>query len=344
VVTQKVCWGLLSTARINDRIIPPIRNSARGEVAAVASRDEQKARAYADKWEISRAYGNYDELLDDPNVDAIYVSLPNHLHCEWSVRSAEAGKHVLCEKPLALSVDEVDRMEAAAKENGVVIQEAAMMRYHQQLPYLRDLLAAGEIGDVRLIRGIYSYVLDNDQDVRMQPEMGGGSAWDLGSYCVRFMRTILDDEPVEISAVQIPSARGVDLSLSGNMRFGGGAIGHFFSSIQSFAYVEADILGTTGRIHLNFPWLGQLNRSSHISVIRADGEPESEWDDGMERHKARVHTFENVDAYQDQIEAMTDSILDGSPPVIPLADSRKNTAALVALVESARIGRSVELS
>ena len=254
VTPRIVRWGLLSTARINERLIGPFRNSPRSELIAVASRTSEKAQSYAAKWDIPRAYGSYDQLLADDEINAIYISLPNGLHAEWAVQCAEAGKHVLCEKPLALSINEVDRIEQAASRNRVIVQEAAMMRYHPQTAHLSQLVADRIIGDVKLVRGVFTYVLDNQQDVRMDPDQGGGSLWDLGSYCVRFVRTVLGDEPLEVVGSQITSTRGVDLSFSGQMRFSSGAQAHFFSSLESFGHVGVDLLGTRGRIEVTSPW------------------------------------------------------------------------------------------
>lgn len=339
---EQVRWGLLSTARINERLIPPICASQRSELLAVASRSQDKAQRYAKQWKIPRAYGTYDELLADPEVDVVYISLPNGLHVEWSVKCADAGKHVLCEKPLAVSTEGIDRMAEAAQRNAVIIQEAAMMRFHPQTQYVQQLIASGAIGDVRLIRGIFGYLLSDPEDVRLAPDQGGGSLWDLGSYCVSFARTVLQDEPVEVLASETTSDRGVDLSLSGQMRFAKDIHVHFFSSLQSFAHVEADLLGSEGRMQLDFPWVNQLGRSGTVKLIRHDGSPrKSAWDDGMLNQTTQLQTYPDVNAYQDELDSMVTSIVDGTEPVITLTDSRKNVAAIVALLESARTGRAV---
>ena len=339
---EQARWGLLSTARINERLIPPIRASQRSQLLAVASRSRDEVEQYAKQWEIPRAYDTYDQMLADPDIDVVYISLPNGLHTEWTIKCADAGKHVLCEKPLAITTQEVDRMIQAAERNGVVIQEAAMMRFHPQTPYVQELIASGAIGDVRLIRGIFTYVLNNPTDVRMDPDQGGGSVWDLGSYCVSFSRAVLNAEPEEVMASQITSDRGVDMSLSGQMRFPKDIYVHFFSSLQSFAHVEADILGTEGRIQLSSPWINQLDRSSHVKLIRHDGSPpRSTWDDGMLNQTTQTQTYPDINAYQDEVDSMVASILDGSESVISLADSQNNVATILALLESARTGRAV---
>lgn len=341
---RRVRWGLLSTARINERVIPVLRNSARSEVLAVASRSQATADGYARTWNIPRAYGSYEAMLADPDVDVVYLPLPNNLHAEWVVKCAEAGKHVLVEKPIALTPEEVDRMAQAAERGGVVVQEAAMMRFHPQTRYLRDLLAGQVIGQVRLLRGVFTFTLENPGDIRWNPALGGGSLWDLGSYCVSFARTVLAAEPVEIFAMQVTSHSGVDLCLSGQMRFPGDTLVHFFSSFGSFGHVEADLLGMAGRMELDLPWLNLLNRSATVRTTRYGGEKaKSTFGDSLDRLVTEERTFENVNAYQDEVDSMAATLLDGTPPVIPLSDSRNNVAAICALYASVREKRPVKL-
>ena len=341
---QVVRWGLLSTARINDRLIGPIRDAERSELVAVASRSDERAEAYARQQEIPRAYGSYEQLLADPDINAIYISLPNGFHADWSIRCADAGKHVLCEKPLALSLEQAEEMEKAAQRNGVIIQEAAMMRFHPQTTEVQRLVADGAIGKIRLLRGIFTYVLDNPQDTRMDPDQGGGSLWDLGSYCVRFMRAVMQEEPEMVSGAQIASNRGVDLSLTGQLTFPSGAHGQFFTSFQTFAHVEADILGTDGLIQLTSPWVNQLERDIHVRTIRHDGSPRNgAWDDGMLNQTVGTTTYEKANGYQAEVDSMVSSILDGSDPVIPLSDSRQNAKVILALLESVSKNRAVRI-
>ena len=340
----RLCWGLLSTARINERLIPALRESKRSELKAVASRDRTAAQAYARRWQIPHAYGSYDELLADPDIHVVYVSLPNHLHAEWSVRCADAGKHVLCEKPLALTVEEVDRMMAAAQRNGVIIQEAAMMRFHPQTRQLSAAVAQNVIGEVRLVRGIFTFALRQPGDIRLDPTMGGGSLWDLGSYCVSFSRTILQAEPVEVFAFQSTGESGVDLSFSAQMRFASGTLVHFFSSFATFPHVEADLLGTEGRLYLDLPWVNQPGKTAHLRLTRLHGDGEkSTFGDGLQHQTADWKTYEAMDGYRDEVESMAVSILDRVDPVISLADSRNNVAAITALARSARECRPVKL-
>ena len=339
---KKACWGLLSTARINERVIPAIRSSGRSEVFAVASRNKERAQAYAKQWDIPHAHGTYEQMLADPAINVIYLSLPNHLHTEWTIKCAEAGKHVLCEKPIALMTEDVARMAQAAEKNGVIIQEAAMMRFHPQTEYLRELVTERVIGDIRLIRGVFAFTLDNPGDIRLDTDMGGGSLWDLGSYCVSFARTVLQAEPVEVSAYQVSNDTGVDMSFSAQMQFPTGTLVQFFSSFQSFAHIEADFLGTGGRIFADIPWANHIGASANVQVTRSgDAEETSTFSDGREGHTTDTKTYEDMNAYQCEINSMVESVLNGVDPVISLADSWKNVATIVALHKSVRTGKPV---
>ena len=339
-----VRWGISSTARINERLIGPLRETDRSQLVAVASRSEEKARNYARQWEIPRCYGSYDELVADPDTDAVYISLPNGLHTEWTVKCAEAGKHVLCEKPLALTLEEMDQIEQSAQRSGVIVQEAAMMCAHPQMNYLQRLVTEGAVGQVRLLRSVFTYVLKDFQDVRMDPSQGGGSLWDLGSYSVRHARRLLQQEPTEVLAAQNLSDRGVDLSFAGQMQFPDGAQSQFFSSLEAFGNIEADVLGTEGSIRISSPWGSQLERVPQVDWIRHDGSPaRGDWDDGMLSQTVDTTRYPKDNAYEHQVNRMIASILDGAEPVIPLSDSRQNTRVLLALFESAREGKAVRI-
>ena len=339
---KQVCWGLLSTARINERLIPVIRASRRNTLLAVASRNKERAQAYAKQWNIPYAYGTYEQMLADPVINVIYLSLPNHLHTEWAIKCAEAGKHVLCEKPIAITTEEVAQMAQAAQEHGVIIQEAAMMRFHPQTRYLRELVAKGTIGEIRLIRGVFAFTLENPGDIRLDTNMGGGSLWDLGSYCVSFARTVLQMEPVEVSAYQVSGDTGVDMSFSAQMRFPTGTLVQFFSSFQAFAHIEADFLGTEGRIHADIPWTNRIGASANVRITRSGNtEGESTFSDSLEGHMTETKTYENMNAYQCEVDSMTESVLNGAEPVISLADSWKNVATIVALHKSAQVGKPI---
>ena len=341
---QNVRWGLLSTARINERLIPPMRACERSELVAVASRTQSKADAYASEWAIPNAYGSYQAMLDAPDIDAVYISLPNSLHAQWCVQAAAAGKHILCEKPLALSTEEVDQIDTAVRQHNVILQEGAMYRYHMQTANVCELIASGVIGEVRAVNGTFTFVLDNPGDFRLEPDLGGGSLWDVGSYLVSFIRTVLDAEPTSVAAVQTTDARGIDLSLTGLLSFAGGVSGRFFCSFAALPRWHAEIIGNAGRIELDHPWLNNIGEPAHlhITTVSEDASASTFGDNVAEQVTERLR-YENVNPYSDEVKAMVGAILDGEAPVISMASSRGNIAALVALYRAAREGTVVPL-
>jgi len=325
---KKLRWGLLSTARINRAVIPPIRASLQSELKAVASRDVVKARDYAREWHIPHAYGSYEELLADENIDVIYNPLPNHLHAEWSIRAAEAGKHVLCEKPLALSLDEVERVRAAARQNNVIIAEAFMYRHHPQTLKVLELIKQETIGELLLIKGAFTFNLDRPDDVRWVPEWGGGSIWDVGCYPISFARFIANAEPAEVFGWQVTGTSGVDVVFSGQLRFASGLLAQFDCGFRAPYRTAIEIVGTTGSIELGSPF--KPAGGEWIAIKRGD----------------RVELLESPRAnhlYQGEIEDMERAVLDNQAPRISLENSRGNVATILALLESARSGQVVHL-
>jgi D-xylose 1-dehydrogenase (NADP+, D-xylono-1,5-lactone-forming) len=323
---KKLRWGLLSTARINRAVIPPIRASLQSELKAVASRDLIKAQDYAKEWQIPRAYGSYEELLADESIDVIYNPLPNHLHAEWSVRAAEAGKHVLCEKPLALSLDEVDRVRAAARQNNVIIAEAFMYRHHPQTLKVLELIQQETIGELLLITGTFTFNLDRPNDVRWVPEWGGGSIWDVGCYPISFARLVADAEPVEVFGWQATGATGIDVVFSGQLRFASGLLAQFDCGFRAPYRTAMEFVGTTGSIELGSPF--KPAGGEWIAIKRGD----------------RAELIESPRAshlYLGEIEDMERAVLDHQSPRISLEDSRGNVATILALLESARSGQVV---
>jgi predicted dehydrogenase len=324
---RKLRWGLLSTARINRAVIPPMRGSLRSEVKAVASRDVIKAREYAREWHIPHAYGAYEELLARADIDAIYNPLPNHLHAEWSIRAAQAGKHVLCEKPLALTLDEVEAMTAAAKQHQVVIAEAFMYQHHPQTLKVLDLLEQETIGELLLIKGAFTFSLDRPDDVRWVLEWGGGSIWDVGCYPISFTRLVAQAEPAEVFGWQVTGSTGIDVVFSGQMRFASGLLAQFDCGFRAPYRTALEIVGTKGSLELGSPfkpaggeWI-KVKRGDSVDLLRS---PEYE-------------------LYRGEIEDMERAVLDGQPPRISLENSRANVATILALLESARTGQVVRL-
>jgi len=318
---SKLRWGLLSTARINRRLIPAIRAAERARLVAVASRSQRSADAYTAEWGIPRAFGSYEALLDDPEIDAVYIGLPNSLHAEWTVKAAQAGKQVLCEKPLALSVAECDEIIAAADEAGVVVMEAIMYLYHPLLHKAQQLIRRGAVGRVKLVRGTLSFCLDRLGDVRWKPELGGGALWDVGSYPVSFIRRVAG-EPEQVFGWQTLSESGVDEAFVGVLRCADGVLGLFDCGFRESFRSEAEVAGSEGTLVIEQPY--PLGADSRIVLRRDDQETEI--------------TVPEADAYRCEVEALTSAVLDGTPLAVPLASSRANVATLAALYRSARSG------
>jgi xylose dehydrogenase (NAD/NADP) len=319
-------WGLLGTARINRMVIPPLRSSAGNRLLAVASREPTKAAAYAKEWGIERSHGSYEALLADPEIDAVYIPLPNHLHAPWTVRAARAGKHVLCEKPLALSVAEVDTMGAAAREKGVVLAEAFMYRHHPQTLKVKALVDGGAIGRVRFVRGTFSFPLSRPDDVRLRPEWGGGCLWDVGCYPLSFTRYLLGAEPVEVTGAQVLGPTGIDETFAGQLVFPDGVLAQIDAGFRSPLRTGIEIAGSEGTILVRQPW-----RPEGLPIVLTRGSDTEEIVVGGE------------DRYLLEIEELADCVRTGREPRVSLAESRSNVAAIVALLESARSGRPVRL-
>jgi predicted dehydrogenase len=320
-VSTYLNWGLLSTARINRRLIPAIRAAARAELMAVASRNHAKAEAYAGEKDIPRAYGSYQALLDDPDVDVVYISLPNSLHAEWTVRAIQSGKNVLCEKPLALTAAECDQIITAAKAADVLAMEAIMVLYHPLHHKARQLIRDGAVGEVVLVRGSFSFFLDRPEDVRWEPALGGGSLWDVGSYPVSFIRWILG-EPDQVFAWQTLSESGVDKTSVGLLRYGGGTLGAFDCGFQGPFRSEAEVVGTEGTLFIERPY--PIAPESRLFLRRRD------------QSAAEEIAVPKIDAYRCEVEALTAAVLDGAELAVPLSSSRANVVTLAALYESAR--------
>jgi xylose dehydrogenase (NAD/NADP) len=318
---DRLRWGLLSTARINRRLIPAIRAVERAELAAVASRSHDRAEAYAREWDIPRAHGSYEALLDDPGIEVVYISLPNSFHAEWTVRAARAGKHVLCEKPLCLSTAECDEIMAAADSAGVVVAEAVMYLYHPLLRKAQQLVKGGALGQITLVRGAFTFFLDRLNDVRWRPELGGGALWDVGSYPVSFIRWIAG-EPEEVFGWQTLSASGVDMTFAGLLRYDNGILGLFDSGFRQQFRVQAEVTGTEGTLVLERPY--PITSDSRLVLYQ----------DFEEEEIAQAAS----DAYQYEVKSLTDAVLEGVPLPVPLDLSRAGVATLTALYESARRG------
>lgn len=324
---QKIRWGLLSTANINRRLIPAIRASARGELTAVASRSQASADAYAQNWGIPQAFGSYEAMLNSDAVDAVYISLPNHLHAEWSMAAMRAGKHVLCEKPFALTLDEVDAVTAVSRETGMVVAEAFMYRHHPQTKKLGELVRNGRVGRVTVVRAAFNFAFQSRDNIRLVPEWGGGCLWDVGVYPLSLAQYVMGGPPVRVSGEQWLGPSGVDEVFSGQMIYENGAIAQITSAFCTPWYTAAEIIGTKGRLTLNRPFVA-LDDSRRLLFHPADGEPEE-------------IAVPEKELYLGEVEDMHAAILDGAPQYLSLTETRHHVQTLLALYESARNGRVV---
>jgi xylose dehydrogenase (NAD/NADP) len=320
-------WALLSTARINQDLIPSIATSKRCGVMAVASRNQFIADEYAFKWGIPRAYGSYESLLNDPDIDVIYNSLPSNLHAEWTIRALRAGKHVLCEKPIALTLAEMDALEQTVKETGLVLAEAFMYRHHAQTLKIKEMIDAGQLGKIQLIRGAFTYTLDPQDHDRWLTQAGGGSIWDVGCYPISYARTMLGAEPVEVFGWQILSEGGSDLTFVGQMKFKDGVHAQFDSGFKSPLRSMMEIVGSEAVLNIPNPF--KPGFENEIYLTRGE--------------KTKTVEIHGSELYLGEVEDMCDAILHGKAPLVSLDDSHKNTAAIVALLESAKSGKLVVL-
>jgi predicted dehydrogenase len=310
-------WGILSTASIARRkVIPGLRRSARSQVTAIASRDAALADEAAAELGIGTAHGSYEALLADPEVDAVYIPLPNHLHAEWTIRAAEAGKHVLCEKPLAVSAADAERMAAACADAGVVLMEAFMYRHHPTWVAARELVSRGRIGDLVAVQSFFGYYNDDPANIRNIAEAGGGALYDIGCYCVNLSRMLFGAEPVRVrGALRRDPANGTDTLTAGILEFPTGLAG-FLCSTRTEDDQRVDIYGTTGRISIEIPFNIPPDRPTRISVV-AGGDPPV-------APAIEVLEFEEADPYAAEAEAFAVAVLDGAPAPVPIEDAIAN--------------------
>jgi predicted dehydrogenase len=328
MVNKVLSWGLLSTAHINRALIPPLRASKRNRLVAVGSRAQESADKYAREWKISRTYGSYEALLADPEIDVIYNSLPNHLHAEWTIKAVQAGKHVLCEKPLALNVEEVDAMKDSARKHGRVVAEAFMYRHHPQTLRVQELVKNDSVGDLRLIRGSYTYMLSREGDVRLDSAMGGGSIWDVGCYPISYARSVIGSNPLEVFGWEVMGPTGVDVTFVGQMRFDHDVYAQVDSSFVTPLHAFMEVVGGEGTLNIPRPF--KPENDEKIYLTRGD--------------KTETIKIKGQELYLGEVEDMADAILLGREPRVSLEDSRANVAVISALLASARSGKSISVT
>lgn len=322
---MSVAWGILSTARINDRLLPGARESDEVDVVAVASRDRGRAEVYAREHGIERAYGSYDELLADPDIEAVYNPLPNSLHVPWSLRALEAGKHVLCEKPLTRRPHEADRVFDAAERAGRVVMEAFMYRHNPQTLRVQELVQGGAIGRVRLIRSHFSFTVTHPNDARLEAEYDGGSLMDVGCYPVSTAR-LLAGEPERVYGEQVTNESGVDVRFTGTMRFADGVVAHFDSALDLPSRHEVEVVGDEGSLLVPDPWI----IAQPGIIVRRGGDVEE-------------ISIERVSSYRLELENLSAAIRGVGEPLLDRADALGQARAIEALYRSAETGLPAEL-
>lgn len=324
-MTMAVKWGILSTADINRKLLAGAAESDDVEVVAVGSRDLGRAQEFARTWGIERAYATYDELLADPDVEAVYIPLPNTMHSEWSIRSLEAGKHVLCEKPFSRHIADVERAFDAAEETGLHLSEAFMYRHHPQTARLAELVASGAIGDLRVIRTTFSYSLYDPENIRLRTDAEGGSLMDVGCYCVSGAR-LLGGEPESVVGAAHIGSSGTDWVFTGLMRFPGDVVALFDCGTSLPNRDELEAIGTEGSLFLDDPWHCQ----NPVIELRRDGDVE------------RIE-LEAANPYRLELEDMNAAIRGERLPLLGRADALGQVRAIDGLFRSFEGGGVVEL-
>lgn len=321
---KQINWGILSTARIGvNKVIPGLQAAQFGRVAAIASRDLAKGQDVARQLGIPTVHGSYEALLADPAVDAIYNPLPNHLHVPWSIRALEAGKHVLCEKPIALTTAEAQSLaDVAARHPKLKVMEAFMYRHHPQWIAARQLIADGGIGSLRVVHSHFSYWNVDPLNIRNMAEIGGGALMDIGCYCVSLSRFLFGSEPQRVlGVVERDPQFGTDRITSGTLAFGEGT-STFTCATQLSPYQRVNIFGTEGRIEIEIPFNAPPDRPTRLWHQRGD--------------KLTEHTFPPCDQYTLQGDLFARAILDDTPVPTPLQDAVENLRVIETLFESAR--------
>ena len=320
-MSSKVRWGILSTANIGrKKVIPAIMNSRNGLLGAVASRNTARAAAFASELGIPRSYGSYEDLLQDPGIDAIYNPLPNSEHAEWAVRCAEAGKPMLCEKPLARDAAEAQKMVDAFATRKLLFAEAFMYRFHPQHQKVKDMIAAGAVGELRMIQASFTFDIGaRDGDIRLQRDLGGGGLMDVGCYCINAMRFITGEEPETVQAMARMGSE-VDEMLTGLLAFPSGVLGHFDCGFRGQVTNTYEVRGPKGRIVVDPSFVPDAQHTAQIHYYHG-GE-----------HETII--IPPVDQYQLMVEDFADALLNNRPPRFEPKDAVRNMAVIDRLYAS----------
>jgi D-xylose 1-dehydrogenase (NADP+, D-xylono-1,5-lactone-forming) len=318
--------GMLSTARINAKLAAGARASSRARVVAIASRQLARAEAQARELGVETAHESYEALLADPGVDAVYISLPNEMHHEWTMHAIAAGKHVLCEKPYSRSAADVQTAFDAAAAAGVVLAEAFMWRHHPQALKLAELVSGGAVGELRLVRAAFSFALDDPRDVRLLEELDGGGLMDVGCYCVSAAR-MLAGEPVSVTAQQLRVPSGVDRRLVATLAHGGDVLSHFDCALDLADRSDLEVAGSEGSLRVSDPW---HSRQTGIDLVRDDGHGEH-------------FDIPAADPYGCELDDLAGAIAGDHPPRLGVADALGQARTIHALYAAAASGRQTDV-
>src|SRR5687767_85179 len=328
---KKVRWGILSTAKIGrEKVIPAMQQSKLCEVVAIASRQKEQAEKEAALLHIQKAYGSYEELLSDPEIDAVYIPLPNHLHVEWSIKALQAGKHVLCEKPIALSAEDANNLLNASKQcPHLKIMEAFMYRFHPQWQKAKELINEGRIGELKTIHSFFSYYNVDPNNIRNQSDKGGGGLMDIGCYNISLSRFVFDEEPKKVlGIVEFDPQTKTDHIASGILQFAKGS-SVFTCSTQLIPYQRVNIFGTDGRIEIEIPFNAPPDKATKLWLHSKTGTEEI--------------VFDAIDQYTLEADRFAKAILDNTTVPTPLEDAVNNMKIIEAIFESSKEGVWKEL-
>lgn len=317
-----VRWGLLGTARINRRLIPAMRAVPRSTIVAVASREQARADRYAREWEIPHAVGGYAALLQRNDVDAVYVPLPNSLHVEWTLAAVAAGKHVLCEKPIARHPDEVVRLQQAAGAAQVVVAEGFMYRHEPLTRQVVTLVREGAIGAVRHVASGFTFALSRAMDVRLDPSLGGGALLDVGCYPVSYACLLINRDPAGASGIARLTDQGVDEEFTGMLRFPGDSTAGIFAGFRAAYRTWLDVTGSEGWLRVPNPFKPGLRETIELERF---GE------------RRTIDVAGSAELFVRQVEDFVRGVLDGTPPEVSLAESRRIAGALAALAAAVEV-------
>ena len=327
----KIRWGILSTAKIGrEKVIPALQKGSLCEVVAIASRKKEQAEQAAASLNIPKAYGSYEELLNDPGIDAVYIPLPNHLHVEWSIKSLQAGKHVLCEKPIGLSSAEAKKLiDASEKYPHLKIMEAFMYRFHPQWQMAKRMVTEGKIGSLTTVHSFFSYYNVDPNNIRNQEDKGGGGLMDIGCYHISLSRFLFDEEPKKVLGLaEFDPQTKTDCVTSGILQFSQGT-STFTCSTQLIPYQRVNIFGDKGRIEIEIPFNAPPDKKTKLWLHTAEGTEEK--------------VFDILDQYTLEGDMFSKAILENSPVPTSLEDALNNMKVIEAVFESSRLNRTIEL-